>query len=334
MSTSRTEPRHSRLRGFFAPIAATSPRRRGAVPAWVPLGMLFAVLILAVRSLERDARERGVAQIDTLRYRLQQGSRWLSPAWREALEDVLVESRGLVVDDPIAIDSFIARIGALPFVADVGEPEVIWPDGLSLPVRLHEPVACIATVDGDFLPVAVDGTILGGYAFAPHEAYGGWLPVLGPHGLVERTLRPGDMVHHPALRSSLNVAESMWRFLEVDDLRRLGRVLVDASADEAPVFDRAPKTATPHALPGGVVLALEDGRRVIFGRPPEPVLPGELSIGRKWRHVAEALKDRDRGEDWRLVDVRFDEAIRLDREAVEEFAERGVIREQDGATGR
>ncbi|MEL6713736.1 MAG: hypothetical protein AAFP86_08180 [Planctomycetota bacterium] len=298
---------------------------RGAVPAWIPLAALFAALLVAVRSLEQDARSRGVAEIDTLRYRLQEGSRWLSPAWRGALEDTLVASRGLVVDDPGAIEDFVLRVSALPFVAEVGEPEVIWPDGLSLPLRLHEPVACIATGDGDFLPVASDGTVLGGFAFAPHEAYGGWLPVLGPHGLATGDVRPGDALDHPALRDALLVAESLWRYLEVGDLRRLGRILVDASADSAPVFDRDPKTGTPTALPGGVVLALEDGRRVVFGRPPVPIVPGELPVGRKWRHLASALEARDGGEDWSLVDVRFDEAVRLDRAAVEEYAERGVI---------
>lgn len=295
------------------------------MPAWVPLGLLFAGLLLAVRSLERDARSRGVAEIDTLRYRLQEGSRWLSPAWRQSLEDTLVESRGLLVDDPKAIESFVGRVAALPFVAEVGEPEVIWPDGLSLPLRLHEPVACIATGEGDFLPVASNGTVLGGFAFAPHEAYGGWLPVLGPHGAVESGVRPGDVLGGPALRDALSVAESLWRFLEVADLRRLGRVLVDASADSAPVLDRDPRAGTPAVLAGGVVLALEDGRRVLFGRPPEPAFPGELPVGRKWRHVAEALRARDGGEDWRLLDVRFDEAVRLDRAAVEEYADRGVI---------
>ncbi|MEO0663651.1 MAG: hypothetical protein AAFZ87_19125, partial [Planctomycetota bacterium] len=72
---------------------------RGAVPAWIPLVGLFAALLVAVRSLEQDARSRGVAEIDTLRYRLQEGSRWLSPAWRGALEDALVDVRlGLALD--------------------------------------------------------------------------------------------------------------------------------------------------------------------------------------------------------------------------------------------
>ena len=113
------------------------------------------------------------------------------------------------------------------------------------------------------------------------------------------------------LRDALLVAESLWRYLEVGDLRRLGRILVDASADSAPVFDRDPKTGTPTALPGGVVLALEDGRRVVFGRPPVPSVPGVRPGGRMGRHLASAREARDGGEDWSLVDVRFDEAVRL-----------------------
>ena len=68
------------------------------------------------------------------------------------------------------------------FVAEVGAPEVNWPDGLTLPIRLREPVACLR-VGQDFPPVAADGTVLAGYSYTPHPAGGGFLPVLGPHGL-------------------------------------------------------------------------------------------------------------------------------------------------------
>jgi len=303
---------------------AAPAARRGGVPAWVPLALLFAGLFFGVGALERDARSLGVAEIDTLRYRLQEGTQWVSPAWRQELEEVLIDARGMLVDEDESIERFRSRVLALSFVAEVGEPELLWPDGLSLPLRMHEPTACVATGEKDYLPVAPGGEVLGGFAAAPHGAYGGWLPVIGP---VERgkVLWPGDRLTSASDAAALAVADSMWRFMEVADLRRLGRIVIDATRERAPVFDRAPDSPTPETLPGGVVLELEDGRRVVFGRPPEPVLPGELPVGLKWRHVAAALRDAQAGDPWRLLDVRFDEAVRLTRAEVEEFAERGFI---------
>lgn len=289
-----------------------SAARRGGVPAWVPLALLFAGLFFGVGALERDAQSLGVAEIDTLRYRLQEGTRWVSPAWRMELEDVLIDARGMLVDERESIERFRSRVLELSFVAEVGDPELLWPDGLSLPLRMHEPIACVATGIEEFLPVAPGGEVLGGYAVSPHGAYGGWLPVVGPvdHGIV---LWPGDRLTSASDAAALAVADSMWRFMEVADLRRLGRIVIDATRERAPVFDRAPDSATPETLPGGVVLELEDGRRVVFGRPPDPASPGELPVGLKWRHVAEGMRDAQAGDPWRLLDVRFDEAVRLSR---------------------
>ncbi|MEM9382894.1 MAG: hypothetical protein AAGB93_23285 [Planctomycetota bacterium] len=315
----------------IAPGPEPGGRRSGAVPTWVPLALLVAGLFVGLQALERDARGRGLAQIDATRYRLHSGTKWLSHAWTEQLERVLVETRDLPADDLRVIEDFAERVEALPFVAEVGEPEVQWPDGLTLPIRLHEPVACIRIGSRDFLPVAMDGTILGGYAFSPHEAYGGWLPTLGPHGLLEAEqgdIEPGDRIEVPALRAALHVADSMWRYLDVDDLRLLGRIVIDATRPDAPVFDRAAGTVTPSTLPGGVVLELDQTRRVVFGRPPVPVLEGELPVALKWEHVESALAAWGRGEEWALLDARFDVGVLLTRDEVLDFERRW---EGDGA---
>lgn len=307
-------------------------RRSGRVPAWVPLALLFVGLFAGLAALQGNAREFGLARVDTTRYRLQSGNQWLSPAWIEELERILIRVREIPADDPKAIRAFVEEVRALPFVAEVGAPEVQWPDGLALPIRLHEPVACIPTGTRDYLPVAADGTVLGGYAFAPHEAYGGWLPTLGPHGAA-LDLIPGDVLTLPAHRAGLDVATSMWGHLRVDDLRRLGRILIDASTPDAPVFDRVSGSATPRRLPGGTILALEDGRRVYFGRPPKPLFDGELPIAMKWGHIRRALGDRapgsegePSGEPWALLDARFDQPIFLSREEVEAFSLQGANR--------
>ena len=157
---------------------ARSTAQRGAVPVWVPLLLLFGGIVLGLRVLQRDARQRGVAQIDVTRYRLMAESQWLSAAWTDELERILVEVRSLPVDDLAVLDQFVAEVSALPFVAKVGQYSVQWPDGLILPIKLREPVACIRTGGRDFLPVSADGVVLGGYTYSPHEAYGGWLPTL------------------------------------------------------------------------------------------------------------------------------------------------------------
>ncbi|MEM1452786.1 MAG: hypothetical protein AAGI22_27020 [Planctomycetota bacterium] len=291
----------------------------------MPLGLLVAGLFVGLQALEKDARSRGLARIDATRYRLHSGSKWLSHAWTEQLERILVETRDLPADDPGVIADFAERVEALPFVAEVGEPEVQWPDGLTLPIRLHEPVACVRIGARDFLPVAIDGTILGGYAFSPHEAYGGWLPTLGPHGLLESeqgNVGPGDRVEVPALRAALQVADSMWRHLDVEDLRLLGRIVIDATRPDAPVFDREAGAVTPKTLPGGVVLELDQGRRVVFGRSPVPVQEGELPAGLKWDHVGSALTAWGEGEEWALLDARFDVGVLLTREEVLDFERR------------
>lgn len=311
---------------------AGGARRAGQVPVWVPLALLFSLLFMGLLALQRDAKIEGVARIDATRYRLQAGSRWLSPAWRAQLEALLIDVRELSANEPDGIRAFVARIAELPFVAEVGEPEVQWPDGLTVPLRLQEPVACVPSGTRDFLPVAADGTVLGGYSFAPHEAYGGWLPALALPPGVSLATRPGDVLEGAALRDALRVADSMWRYLDVPERRRLGRILIDARAPDAPVFDREPGSLSPPVLPGGVILALEDGRRVYFGRAPLPTgdggvesSPGELPLGLKWRGVGEALSSDGGDGAWRLLDVRFDTPVRLNRAEVEAFAERGIV---------
>lgn len=313
------------------PVERVRPGRSGRVPTWVPLALLFAGLVLGLHLLESDARDRGLARVDVTRYDLRTDAPWMSDEWFEELEDLLLEASVVAADDEAAIASLAAQVGDLPFVAEVGEPSVRWPDGLNLPVRLHEPVACVRVGGRDFLPVASDGTVLGGYSITPHVAYGGWLPVLGPLDLLDREqgqVRPGHRVTVPALLAGLDVADSMWRHLGGEDLRELGRVVIDASADDAPVLDRQPGSATPARLPGGVVIQLEQGRRVFFGRPPHPLHEGELPVNLKWGHLREALASGRAGEDWRLLDARFDRAVRLSEEEVLRIKER-----LDGAAG-
>jgi hypothetical protein len=292
------------------------------VPAWIPLGLVLVGVLALVAKLGREAQARGVARIDLTRYRLHADGRWVSPAWTARLERLLVRGRTLAADDRGGIEELVREVAALSFVREVGSPKVEWPDGLVLPVRLYQPVACLR-VGNDFLPVAADGTLLAGYGYAPHGAFGGHLPVLGPHGLDARPddpFQPGDVLGHPAHLAALAVASSMWEYLDQRAVRQLGRVVIDASRSHA--WD---------GKPGGVLIDLEGARRVHFGRPPVRSLdrsldqasdedqpevqpedqprdqPGELPVATKWAHVREALDRWAAGEDFAAVDVRWDE---------------------------
>ncbi len=304
------------------------------MPVWVPLLLLFGGLIIGLQALQDDARQRGVAKIDVTRYRLMADSQWLSAAWTDELERILVQVRTLPVDDTEQIQAFSDEIAALPFVDRVGAFSVQWPDGLIIPIKMHEPVACIRTGDRDFLPVAADGTVLGGYTYAPHAAYGGWLPTLGPHGFVEERqglLEPGSKIEVPEALAALSVANSMWMHLGVEDLLRIGRIVIDATATDAPVLDRAATALKPARLPGGVKIDLEGGRRIFFGRPPFPVHSGELPVGYKWSHVRSAMEATESAEgNWALLDVRFDESVRLTRSEIEEIVARSQAAPSEG----
>jgi hypothetical protein len=293
------------FRPTSAPPRGACLGRRGAVPGWLPLTILVGVLFIVVRSLESDARSRGVARVDVKRYALHESTRYVHPAWRAALERVLRRCNEVALDDADAIDDLVAELRALPFVAEVGAPEVIWPDGLTVPLRMHEPVACIRVGGRDFLPVSADGTVLSGYTLEPHAAYGAWLPALGPHGLGEAQrgeYEPGDKLAESALLDALDMARSMWWHLTPEEVRALGPLVIDASREKAP---------TASALPGGVVLDLEGARRILFGRPPKPIHPGELPLARKWEHVRTGLEilreDHPEHRLWDVLDVRFDE---------------------------
>lgn len=284
-------------------VLPTCASRAGRIPAWLPLGVVLVGILALLARLEEEAQARGVERIETARYRLHTGERWSSPAWTARLERLLLDAQGLQVGDREGIEALAAEIEALSFVAEVGEPEVRWPNGLIVPLRLYQPVACLR-VDADFLPVAANGTILAGYSYAPHRASGGHLPVLGPHGLdadPDFPFVPGDVLAHPAHLNALALAESLWGYLDAQDLGRLGRVVLDASR--------------PHAWdgkPGGVVMDLEGARRIHFGRSPLVDAPGELPLPNKWEHVREALLAWEAGEEFAAVDVRWDEADRLD----------------------
>ena len=179
--------RRSQLRG-----PRTCPARAGQVPFWVPLLLVFGGIAYGIHVLGQKTQASELGTIDTRRYNLQTEGQWVSEVWHQRITRVLTSAGELEADDRSALRAVAVELAKLSFVAEVAEPEVIWPDGLSIGLRLRTPVACIRVGENnDYLPVADDGTVLAGYDIAPHEAFGAWLPLIGPYDDTNE-LWPGD----------------------------------------------------------------------------------------------------------------------------------------------
>jgi hypothetical protein len=289
---------------FRPPFHRTRSRghygRRGSVPAWVPMIFLAVGFVWVLNSLQMSAREKGVGICELTRMRLHHDPLYFGDAWQRRLERILRRREKIDLSDLSAVQSLKAELAGLSFVEEVGEPEVVWPDGLVVPLRLREPAACIRVGD-DFLPVADDGMVLAGYSYAPHEVYGAFLPILGPS---DRLLRaglpsPGEFIEDEALLAALKVAGSMQRNLIPREQRLLRRIVIDASHEFA-----------PDGLPGGVRIDLEGKRRILFGRTPGGDFPGELPAQIKWKAISDALQQGLKNVEWDLLDVRWEDPIR------------------------
>jgi hypothetical protein len=263
-----------------------------------------ALVILAVGIgavlLERSALDRGVARVDLACYRLHHGQAWFSPDWRQELEDLLLDHGALLITDHEARAALRADILALPFVAQVELGEVLWPAGLTLRVRLVEPIACVR-IGQEFWLIAADGSLLPGSSDAPHQRGPDFLPVLVPTPLEWEQDFPsfGEPSSDSLLLSALSLARSFREHLNADERALFGRVVFDVSAEDA-----------PDGLPGGAVLRLEGKRVIPFGDAPLERGPGELPDRDKWDHAVEGLLDAAEGADWRVLDVRWDVAER------------------------
>lgn len=272
-----------------------SGRRAGS-----PTGLWIALFALAglvvADEFAADADGRGLTAIDPGRLAFSGPAPWLADSWERWAAQRLAGLGPVSARDPEGIGLLVREVAALPLVASVGEPRVLWPDGLDLPVELRQPVACIR--DGeDFLPVAADGTVLPGRWPAPPDTPRGFLAVIGPLDGSLDGARPGDRLRLERHLDALSVAASQLAHLPPEASRVLGPAVIDATAGRRASVDEP-----------GVRLRLEDRRLVWFGRPPSVDAPGELPAALKWRSLARAaaLLRGDDPRDWDLVDVRWD----------------------------
>jgi hypothetical protein len=307
-----------------APAEHARSRVRRAGPLRIALRALLACSIVALLffldQLRRDVEAADFTLVETDRARLD-GAGWVDPRWTDEVARRVAQLPDFSCDDRAAIERVANEVAALPFVAEVYQPEVLWPDGLRLPVRLRVPVACVR-VGRQFLPVCEDGTVLSGAWPSPPGRGAGILPVIALEREDERHVRPGSVLWSAAAQDGLSVAISLWQRLASAPIQRLGRIVIDArDARRASVEEP------------GTVLLLEHGRRVLFGRAADTCEPGELPAEQKWALIARALEllpplaedeagtgepSREGDVDWELFDARWD---------------RGEILPRAGATG-
>ncbi len=306
--------------------ARTRPARAraGQVPGWIPFLLLFSIGAWLVSALEGDVDLSAFTRIDPSRTRIEDPAGFVDARWRPALAARLASLPPVSSLDPTGVARIRSALSSLPFVAEVGEGRVIWPDGFDIPVRLREPAACIRVGDG-YLSVSKDGVVLPGVWLRPPRIAGGWLLVLGPLDAAFDRASPGQRLAERRHRDALAVAVSMRSSLSAEDFEVMGAPVIDAShAPTASVEDP------------GVVLQLEGSRRVYFGRAPGSNEPGELPEAKKWEALARALKalraTSADARDWSLLDVRWDVPDILWRDAGD--ADPGAAGEASSAAGR
>jgi len=272
--------------------------RGGRVP--FGLALLLAVVgavVLAHRICGAPSTRRLVT-VDTCRAALEidVDAVWVDERWAEQLAARLAALPPFPADDREGVLAVAREVAELPFVAEVGTPRVVWPDGVELDVRLRRPAACVL-IGESFLSVAEDGVLLpGGYPAPPWIGHG-YLPVIGPNDRSLDDLRPGEALTWERHLDALSVAISMRAELSWEVFETMGPPLIDATRARLASVDEA-----------GVLLDLEGARRVWFGRAPWTDEPGELPARLKWEALTRAVLELRNGtQDWDLLDVRWDQ---------------------------
>jgi len=287
-------------------------------PPWIALiPLAAAALVLGIGISEgvrnRDRAPEQVVWVDPAAVELDDFPDWADPRWRMEFDALRASWPVFRADDAGALAALHADLAALSFVREADRPTVDALGGLRLGFALRRPVAAIRGPEG-FLTLDAEGVVLSGRWPAP-PLYGDLflpviLPDLEPPSLGDGAdpearasfafdfAAPGDWLTEPAHLAALDTAISLAEHLGAEDRARLGRAAIDGSGFAV----RGPDEP-------GVLIGLEDGRWIAFGRPPSSGAPGELPAARKWSAVGRALAlARAGGEDsgWEIADVRWD----------------------------
>jgi hypothetical protein len=287
----------------------------GRVPLWIPCALLIAGLVWLFDGISQGVHAAGFERIDPRSSRLDVPGH-VDPRWNDLLRQRMAALPPISPHDRAGVERIAALVASLPFVAQVGEPSVLWPDGVDVPLQLRRPAACVLQ-GGGFLAVAEDGTILPGrwptptwVELLPGDGTSppkeGFLPVIGPNDGAFDLARAGDRLTEARHLDALAVALSMRAALCKDDYELLGPPLIDATNA------RSASVEVP-----GVVIRFENRRTVWFGRAPGSGAVGERPVDPKWADVhtaalrlrgLESNPPRPEARDWSLLDVRWDTA--------------------------
>ncbi|MBI5363045.1 MAG: hypothetical protein HZA53_07680 [Planctomycetes bacterium] len=277
--------------------------RRGRVRAWVPFLLLFAAGVWICEALASGVWASGFTTIDTRRAcfldpaDVEGGGGFVDQRWEGLLRQTLASVPAFDATDLASAELLRQRVTALAFIAEVGEPRVLWPDGVELPVKLRRPAACVR-VGEEYLAVSSDGVLLPGGWPAPPWIGHGFLPVIGPNDHAFDATAPGMRLVEARHLDALSVAVSMRAALSAAEFETLGPPLVDAT-----------RARFSSATEPGVQLRLSDQRVIWFGRAPNAGEPGELSVEAKWKAVVEGarvLREAQGARDWSVLDARWD----------------------------
>jgi len=278
----------------------------GRVRVWVPFLIVFVAGVWLFESLAGTVRAAEFTTIDPRRARFFDpaevpdapgGGGFVDQRWEQELRRALAAAGPFEAHDDDGAREVVARVAALPFVAAVGVPEVVWPDGLELGLKLRVPAACVR-VGELYYAVSEDAVLLPGAWSAPPWIGQGYLPVLGPNDGAFELAQPGERLGEARHLDALSVARSMRAALTAAEFEVLGPPLIDATTAR---LSSAREPGTRIALPG---------KRVIwFGRAPDCGEPGELPVEQKWAAVVRALHLTGAdtgGRSWQVLDVRWD----------------------------
>ncbi|HUR28136.1 MAG TPA: hypothetical protein VM509_08110 [Planctomycetota bacterium] len=304
------------MRRFAPRFARTEARRRGGVLTSATIGIALVAAAWFLWELESEVAASDFTRVETSLLRLDAGAGGVDPRWEALLRERVARIAPFASDDAESQALVERELRTLPFVRSVSTPEVVWPDGVRVPLVLRAPIACVR-VGAEFLTIANDGMLLPGSWPAPPRFGQGYLPEIALDAGAPKSLRAGEILWSDAVADGLSVASSMWAELDPEDLTRLGRSIIDAG-----------KARRASAEEPGTVIYLENSRRVLFGRAPSTREPGELPVETKWLHVANALLCLPAGPplteggaptarpgdvDWELVEVRWDHPAMLPR---------------------
>lgn len=299
-----TEPISAPVAPRAAPLAAFSTRTPGEHWSWLALLLALAAIAWFLFSLTRDIAAASFTRLDLEAVRVDSGPGWVDSRWSDWIEQRVAALGPLDSDGEATSQTLRAALAELPFIAEVGDVRVLWPDGVRMDVRWREPVGCVRTGDA-FALVSAEGVVLPGEWSAPPPRRFGFFPVLAGTTQARGEIESGAWLDALVWQDGLSVARALGRELAEDDWIRVGRMVVDArQARDASVENP------------GVVLWLEGGRRAYFGRPPDYGEPGELPVERKCAALSRALRLLDDGPahlDWELVDLRWDRPELLPR---------------------